>query len=195
MFIGIDLGTTNSAITSFDGKEVRVWKDPQQQTDVTPSAIYINKHGDKYYGWKAYNNEPRAPENTAKLFKRLMGSNTKIRFESSGIEMTPEECSAEILHELFTQLYNGISVTGNEEKDEYSLMTRLAIFADDKEQVMRLFRSSAQYRGEKPNAHYEKLFHCILCSRYIPSDCGLQLLQYPPLLLVCARRKKERGSA
>ena len=22
---------------------------------------------------------------------------------------------------------------------------------------MRLFRSSAQYRGEKPNAHYEKL--------------------------------------
>ena len=45
----------------------------------------------------------------------------------------------------------------NEEKDEYSLMTRLAIFADDKEQVMRLFRSSAQYRGEKPNAHYEKL--------------------------------------
>ena len=59
--------------------------------------------------------------------------------------------------EKFTQLYNGISVTGNEEKDEYSLMTRLAIFADDKEQVMRLFRSSAQYRGEKPNAHYEKL--------------------------------------
>ena len=36
-------------------------------------------------------------------------------------------------------------------------MTRLAIFTDDKEQVMRLFRSSAQYRGEKPNAHYEKL--------------------------------------
>lgn len=36
-------------------------------------------------------------------------------------------------------------------------MTRLAIFADDKEQVMRLFRSSAQYRGEKPNAHYENL--------------------------------------
>lgn len=60
--------------------------------------------------------------------------------------------------EKFTQLYNGISVTGNEEKDEYSLMTRLAIFTDDKEQIMRLFRSSAQYRGEKPNAHYEKLF-------------------------------------
>ena len=38
MFIGIDLGTTNSAITSFDGKEVRIWKSPEQN-DVTPSVI------------------------------------------------------------------------------------------------------------------------------------------------------------
>lgn len=40
MFIGIDLGTTNSAITSFDGKNTRVWKSPEQN-DVTPSVIYI----------------------------------------------------------------------------------------------------------------------------------------------------------
>lgn len=59
--------------------------------------------------------------------------------------------------EKFMQLYNGISVTGEEEKDERSLMTRFALFTDDKEQLMRLFRSSAQYRDEKPNAHYEKL--------------------------------------
>lgn len=59
--------------------------------------------------------------------------------------------------EKFTQLYNGISVTGNEEKDEYSLMTRLAIFTDDDEQMMRMFCSSAQFRDKKPLAHYEKL--------------------------------------
>lgn len=103
MFIGIDLGTTNSAITSFDGKTVRVWKSPEQN-DVTPSVIYINKRGGKVYGRSAYDNEPRDPENTAKLFKRLMGSNTKIRFERSGIEMTPEECSAEILRVLYDYL-------------------------------------------------------------------------------------------
>lgn len=59
--------------------------------------------------------------------------------------------------EKFTQLYNGISVTGNEEKDERSLMTRFAMYSNDPEQIMRLFKSSAQYRDEKPNAHYARL--------------------------------------
>ena len=58
----------------------------------------------------------------------------------------------------FTQLYNGISVLGNEEKDEYSLMTRLAMFCDgDKDQLMRVFKSSGQYRDEKPNSFYEQM--------------------------------------
>lgn len=35
-FVGIDLGTTNSAISTFDGTEVRVWKNKKEQTDVTP---------------------------------------------------------------------------------------------------------------------------------------------------------------
>lgn len=101
MFVGIDLGTTNSAITSFDGKTTRVWKSPEQN-DVTPSVIYISKRGGKFYGKKAYDNAPLNPENTAQLFKRLMGSNTKIKV--AGIEMTPEECSAEILRTLFGYL-------------------------------------------------------------------------------------------
>lgn len=101
MFIGIDLGTTNSVITSFDGKTTRVWKSPEQN-DVTPSVIYISKRGGKYYGKKAYDNAPLNPENTAQLFKRLMGSNTKIKV--ADIVMTPEECSAEILRTLFNYL-------------------------------------------------------------------------------------------
>ena len=60
--------------------------------------------------------------------------------------------------EKFTQLYNGISVLGNEEKDERSLMTRLAMFCgDDKEQLLRVFKSSGQYHDEKPNSFYEKM--------------------------------------
>lgn len=103
MFIGIDLGTTNSAITSFDGKTTRVWKSPEQN-DVTPSVIYISKRGAKFYGKKAYDLAPAEPNNTARLFKRLMGSNTKIKFEDARIEMTPEECSAEILKTLYGYL-------------------------------------------------------------------------------------------
>ena len=112
MFIGIDLGTTNSAITSFDGKETRIWKSPEQN-DVTPSVIYINKRGGKVYGQSAYNNEPRDPNNTAKLFKRLMGTNTKIHFDYNNLEMTPEECSTEILRTLFSYLPEDIR---NDEK-------------------------------------------------------------------------------
>lgn len=102
-FIGIDLGTTNSVITSFDGKETRIWKSPEQ-ADVTPSVIYISKRGGKMYGQRAYDNEPRDPGNTAKLFKRLMGTNTKIHFDYNGMEMTPEECSSEILRTLYGYL-------------------------------------------------------------------------------------------
>lgn len=76
-FIGIDLGTTNSAICSYDGKNVRVWKSPDQN-DVTPSAIYIDKRGNHYYGQRAYDNAPRNPNNSATLFKRFMGTSTKI---------------------------------------------------------------------------------------------------------------------
>ena len=102
-YIGIDLGTTNSAICSYDGKNVRIWKSPEQN-DVTPSAIYVDKRGNKYYGTKAYNQAPYNPNNSATLFKRFMGTSTKIELEASNLVLTPEECSAEILKVLFGYL-------------------------------------------------------------------------------------------
>ena len=39
-YVGIDLGTTNSAICSFDGDKIYLYKSPEQH-DVTPSAIFI----------------------------------------------------------------------------------------------------------------------------------------------------------
>ena len=50
-FVGIDLGTTNSTITTYDGKDTHIWKSPEQN-DVTPSAIYIDKRGNKLIGEK-----------------------------------------------------------------------------------------------------------------------------------------------
>lgn len=102
-YIGIDLGTTNSAICSYDGTNTRVWKSPEQN-DVTPSAIYVDKRGNRYYGSKAYNQAPYNPTNSATLFKRFMGTSTKIELESAGISLTPEECSAEILKVLYGYL-------------------------------------------------------------------------------------------
>ncbi len=102
-FIGIDLGTTNSAICSYDGTETRIWKSPEQN-DVTPSAIYIDKRGNKYVGKRAYDSAPHSPNNSAMLFKRLMGTSTPIEFSAVNLTKTPEECSAEILKILFGYL-------------------------------------------------------------------------------------------
>lgn len=52
----------------------------------------------------------------------------------------------------FTKLYNGESVLGNVEKDERSLMVRLAMFCKgDQEQLLRAFRSSGQFRDGRPD--------------------------------------------
>jgi molecular chaperone DnaK len=102
-FVGIDLGTTNSAICSYDGEALRLYKSPEQN-DVTPSAIFIDRRGNKYVGVRAYNNAPRNPDNAATLFKRLMGTTTPIKLSAVDKVMTPEECSAEILRTLFGYL-------------------------------------------------------------------------------------------
>ena len=75
-----------------------------EQNDVTPSAIYVDKRGNKYYGSKAYNQAPYNPNNSATLFKRFMGTSTKIELEASHLTLTPEECSAEILKVLYGYL-------------------------------------------------------------------------------------------
>ncbi len=102
-YVGIDLGTTNSAICSYDGEQTRIWKSPEQN-DVTPSAIYIGRRGNKYIGKRAYDTAPYYPGNAATLFKRLMGTSTPVKLPAVDITMTPEECSGEVLRALFGYL-------------------------------------------------------------------------------------------
>ena len=102
-YVGIDLGTTNSAICSYDGEQTRIWKSPEQN-DVTPSAVYIGRRGNRYIGKRAYDSAPHSPGNAATLFKRLMGTNTPVKFPAVDITMTPGECSGEVLRALFSYL-------------------------------------------------------------------------------------------
>ena len=102
-YVGIDLGTTNSAICSYDGEQTRIWKSPEQN-DVTPSAIYLGRRGNKYVGKRAYDSAARSPDNTATLFKRLMGTSTPVKLPAVDVTMTPEECSGEVLRTLFGYL-------------------------------------------------------------------------------------------
>jgi molecular chaperone DnaK len=102
-YIGIDLGTTNSAVCAYDGENLHLFKSPDQN-DVTPSAIFIDKRSNKYVGKRAYDNAARNPDNAATLFKRLMGTSTPVKLSAVDLVMTPEECSAEILRALFSYM-------------------------------------------------------------------------------------------
>jgi len=102
-YVGIDLGTTNSVICSYDGEHLRLYKSQEQQ-DVTPSAIFVDKRGNKYLGVRAYNNAARNPDNAALNFKRLMGTSTPISLAAVNLTLSPEECSADILKLLFGYL-------------------------------------------------------------------------------------------
>ena len=111
-YVGIDLGTTNSAICSFDGESIRLYKSPEQH-DVTPSAIFIDRRGNKYVGSRAYNNAARNPDNAAVLFKRLIGTSTPVKLPAVNLTMTPEECSAEVLRALYGYLPEEIRGDGD----------------------------------------------------------------------------------
>lgn len=110
-FIGIDLGTTNSAICSYDGAEVHLYKSPDQN-DVTPSAIFIDRRGNRFLGKRAYDSAAKNPDNAATKFKRMIGTSTPIRLAAVDITLTPEECSAEILKLCFGYLPEDIRNSG-----------------------------------------------------------------------------------
>ena len=58
----------------------------------------------------------------------------------------------------FSDLYNGKNVMRNEERSESGLMLRLALFCENnEEQLLRLFKSSGQFREDKPIGYYTKM--------------------------------------
>src|SRR5258707_10431721 len=102
MHLGIDLGTSNSAVAGNINAQIRIFK-TTDGSDVLPSVIYIDRRGHRLYGKRAYEQTVLSPDNVAKGFKRLMGTSSTMHFQASGQTMTPEECSAEILRQLIAQ--------------------------------------------------------------------------------------------
>lgn len=102
-YAGIDLGTSNSAICSYDGTTTRIWKSPEQN-EVTPSVLYFGPRGRRYVGKMAYDYAAFDEKNAAKLFKRAMGTSTTLAISSIDRALSPEECSSEILKTLFGYL-------------------------------------------------------------------------------------------
>ncbi len=102
MYLGIDLGTSNSAIAGIVDGKVRIFR-PADGGEVLPSIIYFDKRGHRLYGRRAHDQSLVTPENVAAGFKRLMGTSTPIEIKGVEQTLTPEECSAEIIRQLLGQ--------------------------------------------------------------------------------------------
>src|SRR5262245_58799866 len=109
IYVGIDLGTTNSAAAVFDGERVSVVRNAQGAT-VTPSVVRLDKQGRMTVGTRARRFLEQDPTNTAAEFKRLMGTGKPIAFPAAGAAKKPEELSAEILKALRQDIADQLGV-------------------------------------------------------------------------------------
>ena len=99
--LGIDLGTTNSAICYFDKGSVQLFKDSTTWKDTLPSVVAFRK--DRIIiGQKAKEYMEKRPQDVVAFFKRKMGTNETYKIPSLQKSITPIELSSYVLKELKT---------------------------------------------------------------------------------------------
>lgn len=107
---GVDLGTTNSAITKVEKGDVKIVKS-ELQKDTIPSCIYFNKKkvttvGDRSYNQlhserlKALKAKSKGDNNIFIEFKRTMGFDKIFHSSSMDRDFNSEDLSAEVLKKL-----------------------------------------------------------------------------------------------
>ena len=95
--LGIDLGTTNSAMAVLEGGEPTIVENAEG-TRTTPSVVAFSKTGEILVGEVAKRQAITNPERTISSVKRDMGSDKNIKIDDK--EYTPQEISAKILQKL-----------------------------------------------------------------------------------------------
>ncbi len=103
LHVGIDLGTTNSAVAVFDGDTTHVVRNAQG-ANLTPSVVRIDAKGRVTVGAAARRFLERDGDNTKSEFKRLMGTDRALEFPAAGRSARPQELAAEILKALRTDV-------------------------------------------------------------------------------------------
>ena len=106
--IGIDLGTTNSCVSVYEGGEAKVIANPEGLR--TTASVVAFKNGEIIVGQKAKNQMLTNPDVVYSI-KRKMGTSEKVKV--NGKDYTPEEISAMILGDLkaTAEAYLGEKVT------------------------------------------------------------------------------------
>lgn len=111
MIIGIDLGTTNSAVAIWrDGESVLV---PNAIGDLlTPSAVSMTEKGEVLVGMAARERQSTHPRDTVTAFKRYIGTQQQANLGKRKFDA--EELSALVLRQLKAdaEAFTGEAVTG-----------------------------------------------------------------------------------
>ena len=110
MFIGIDLGTSNSSLAAFDGESVVIVPNSSGET-LTPSVVRMDARGGTVTGRRAYRFLESDPGNTWGEFKRLMGTGERLSFAAAHQELLPEELSAKVLESLLADARDALGFT------------------------------------------------------------------------------------
>ncbi len=118
--LGIDLGTTNSAMAVIEGGKPKILEN-KEGNRTTPSIVAISKNGERMVGQSAKRQAVTNPENTLFSIKRLIGrrfddedvqkdiklfpfkinqAGVGIKVAMNGKDHTPQEISAMILQKL-----------------------------------------------------------------------------------------------
>jgi len=108
--VGIDLGTTNSVVSVFEGGEPTVIPNAEGAR-TTPSVVAFSKSGEVLVGEVAKRQAITNPDRTIRSIKREMGTDHTVDID--GKKWTPQEISARILAKLKTdaESYLGDKVT------------------------------------------------------------------------------------
>jgi len=150
--LGIDLGTTNSAMAIIEGGEPKVLEN-KEGNRTTPSIVAISKRGERMVGQVAKRQAVTNPTNTLFSIKRLIGRRFEdpevqrdiktlpykivqagegVKVEMSGKDYSPQEISAMILQKLKADAEEKLG-----EKITEAIITVPAYFDDSQRQATK----------------------------------------------------------
>lgn len=127
--IGIDLGTTNSAVAVMEGGKPTIITNTEGNR-TTPSIVAFTKNGERIVGETAKRQAITNPDRTISSIKREMG--TSYRKSIDGKEYSPEDISAMILQKLKSDVESYLGETVTE-----AVITVPAYFTDAQRQATK----------------------------------------------------------
>ena len=127
--IGIDLGTTNSAVAVMEGGEPTIIANVEGNR-TTPSVVAFTKNGERLVGETAKRQAITNAARTITSIKREMGTDYKVKIDDK--EYTPEEISAMILQKIKSDVESYLGETVSE-----AVITVPAYFTDSQRQATK----------------------------------------------------------